>query len=252
MNKTRPWILLTNDDGVNAPGLQALERAIAHMGEVYTVAPKEERSGASHSISVRRGLNCEPAGERRWSIDGTPADCVIAALSHIMVFPPALVISGINNGGNMGRNIRYSGTIGAAAEATLQGVAAIAISLCAYPPADFGPAGRLAARLAAKVLGGAELPEGYLLNVNVPVSWSGEVRATHAYRRLTRAMMNELDEREGLWVREYADGEMAPEDSDLRAVDEMAASVSLLQVYETPPGNQVPGFDLKSLVSSLP
>src|SRR5436305_1985603 len=171
MLKTRPWILLTNDDGVAAHGLQTLERAIAPLGEVFVVAPKEERSGASHSISVRRGLMCEPQGERRWSIDGTPADCVIAALSHVMTFPPALVISGINHGGNMGRNIHYSGTVGAASEATLQGIQAIAMSLCAKPPADFEPTAKLAARLAAKLLGGTMLPEGYMLNVNVPLAW---------------------------------------------------------------------------------
>src|SRR5260221_12900577 len=129
IQQTRPWILLTNDDGVDAHGLAMLEQACATLGEVYVVAPKEERSGASHSISVRRGLHCEEVGPRRFSLDGTPADCVIAALSHVLGFPPALVISGINHGGNMGRNIHYSGTVGAASEAALHGIRAIAMSL---------------------------------------------------------------------------------------------------------------------------
>jgi 5'-nucleotidase len=255
--KTRPWILLTNDDGVAAHGLIMLEQAIAAIGEVYTVAPKDERSGASHSISVRRGLRCEPApsgasalgspGERRWSIDGTPADCVIAAMSHILVFPPALVISGINHGGNMGRNIHYSGTVGAAAEAVLHGIPAIAMSLCAKPPADFVPTAKLAARLGERVLK-TGLPEGTLLNVNVPVAWQGEVRATRAYRRYSRTMMNELDDREGLWVRESIDWETAPADSDLRAVDENVASVSLVRVYD-PPGAPALPFDLAALIA---
>jgi len=247
MTRTSPWILLTNDDGIEAHGLAMLEHAVASLGEVYTVAPKEERSGASHSISVRRGLRCEPAsGERRWSIDGTPADCVIAAMSHLLVFPPALVISGINHGGNMGRNIHYSGTVGAASEAVLHGIPAIAMSLCAKPPADFAPAATLAARLAARVLE-TRLPEGTFLNVNVPVVWQGEVRATRAYRRYSRTMMNVLDDREGLWVREYIDWETAPADSDLRAVDENVASVSLVQVYEPPSG--VAAFDLQALIA---
>lgn len=250
IDKTRPWILLTNDDGVTAHGLTTLERAVAPLGEVYTVAPREERSGASHSISVRRGLRCDPAGgERRWSIDGTPADCVIAALSHILVFPPALVISGINHGGNMGRNIHYSGTVGAAAEGVLHGIPAIAMSLCAKPPADFVPAAKLAAKLAGRVLL-TKLPEGTMLNVNVPAGWNGgEVRATRAYRRYSRTMMNQLDDREGLWVREYIDWETAPADSDLRAINENVASVSLVQVYEPIlDGPPPPAFDLPELL----
>ena len=88
-----PWLLATNDDGADAHGLHELERALRPLGELFTVAPAQEKSGASHSISVRRGLRCElaPRGDndQRWTIDGTPADCVIAALSHVLVFPPA-------------------------------------------------------------------------------------------------------------------------------------------------------------------
>ncbi len=241
-----PWILVTNDDGIDAHGLHELERALAPVGQIFTVAPAAERSGASHSISVRRGLRCEPAGEQRWSIDGTPADCVIAAMSHLLVFPPALVVSGINHGGNMGRNIHYSGTVGAASEAVLCGIPAMAVSLCAKPPADFAPTAKLAARIAQRVLT-AKFPEGCLLNINVPVAWQGEVRATRAYRRHSRTMMSQLDDREGLWVRESVDWEMAPADSDLRAVDENVASVSLVEVYPPANGERLQ-FDLQALI----
>jgi len=242
-------ILLTNDDGVEAHGLRELQRALDPLGEVDIVAPLTERSGASHSISVRRGLKLEAVGERRWSLDGTPADCVIAALSTLLVFPPNLVVSGINHGGNMGRNIHYSGTVGAAAEAALHGIPAMAMSMCGKPPADFAPAGRLAARLAERVLK-IGLPEGCLLNVNLPIVWSGEIRITQPYRRQSRTMMSQLDDREGLWVRESIDWESAPADSDLRAIDEMAASVSLIEVYPSPGANEErAAFDVKALIS---
>ena len=243
-----PWILATNDDGVEAQGLRALEQALHPLGQVFSVAPTSERSGASHSISVRRGLRCEQAGERRWSLDGTPADCVIAAMSHLLVFPPSLVVSGINHGGNMGRNIHYSGTVGAAAEATLHGLPAMAVSLCAKAPADFSKAAKLAAHLGARILQlpPQKFPEGCMLNVNIPLVWNGEVRATRAYRRHSRTMMSQLDDREGLWVREAVDWEMAPPDSDLRAIDESAASVSVIEVYPT--ANGAREFDLQALL----
>jgi len=254
---TQPWLLVTNDDGVDAHGLHELERTLQPLGQLFTVAPAQERSGASHSISVRRGLRCELAargdtgGEnaRRWSVDGTPADCVIAALSHLLVFPPSVVISGINHGGNMGRNIHYSGTVGAASEAALHGIPAIAMSLCGKPPADFSAAAQLAAQLVAAVLRKG-LPEGCILNVNVPVDWctGGAVRATRAYCRQSRTIMTALDDREGLWVRENVDWESAPADSDLRTVEEMAASVSLIEVY--PPANgERPKFDLHGFLA---
>lgn len=252
MTSTRPWILLTNDDGIEAIGLHELERTLSPLGQIFTVAPLLERSGASHSISVRRGLRCEKmakdGNENRWAVDGTPADCVIAAMSHLVVFPPALVVSGINHGGNMGRNIHYSGTVGAASEAALHGIPAIAMSLCSKPPSDFAPTAKLAARIAERLLT-TRMPEGTILNVNVPVVWSGEVRATRAYRRYSRTMMSQLDDREGLWVRESVDWEIAPPDSDLRAIDEMAASISLVNVYQ-PIDAQEP-FDLAALVAAV-
>ena len=124
------------------------------------------------------------------------------------------------------------------------------MSLCGKPPADFGPTARLAGQLVAAVLR-RSLPEGCILNVNVPVDWTtgGEVRATRAYRRQSRTIMTALDDREGLWVRESVDWESAPPDSDLRAVEEMAASVSLIEVY--PPVNGERGqFDLGAFLAA--
>lgn len=169
-----PRILLTNDDGIDAPGLSVLEEALSGLAEVHTVAPTCEMSATSHSISLRRAVRFEQAGERRWAVDGTPADCVILAIHRVLPFLPDLLISGINAGGNLGRNVYYSGTVAAAVEGTLHGVDSMAVSLCG-PPFDFVMAARVAARLAAGILEN-RLPEGITLNVNVPAQWESGIR----------------------------------------------------------------------------
>lgn len=125
-------ILVTNDDGINAPGLKVLE-AIAHEvagpdGEVWTVAPAFEQSGVGHCISYTKPFMTAELGERRFAAEGSPADCVLAALHDILPTRPDLVLSGINRGNNAADNVLYSGTIGAAMEAALQGVPSIALS----------------------------------------------------------------------------------------------------------------------------
>src|SRR5579885_1894313 len=146
-------ILLTNDDGYNAPGLCALAEALKDFAEVSIVAPSRERSGAAQSLTLRQPIVCERAGERHWAVDGTPADCVIVALHKLLPQKPDLVISGINHGANLGENIYYSGTVGAAREAALHQVPALAVSLCSKAPnADFSASARLARSTAEAVL----------------------------------------------------------------------------------------------------
>lgn len=129
-------ILITNDDGINASGLKVAE-AIAHQvaqdlagekAEIWTVAPAFEQSGVGHCISYTRPFMVAQHGERRFAAEGSPADCVLAALNHVMPDRPDLVISGVNRGNNSGENTLYSGTVGAAMEAALQGLPAIALS----------------------------------------------------------------------------------------------------------------------------
>ncbi len=125
-------ILITNDDGINAPGLKVLEK-IAHSlagpdGEVWTVAPAFEQSGVAHAISYTHPMLIAKLDERRYATEGSPADCVLAALHDVLPAPPDLVLSGINRGNNAGENTLYSGTVGGAMEAALQGLPAIAIS----------------------------------------------------------------------------------------------------------------------------
>lgn len=134
-------ILITNDDGINAPGLAVLE-AIAHdiagpSGEVWTVAPAFEQSGVSHCISYTRPMMIARLGPRRYAAEGSPADCVLAGIYDVLQGAmPDLVLSGVNRGNNAGENVLYSGTIGGAMEAALQGLPAIALSQFMGPATD--------------------------------------------------------------------------------------------------------------------
>jgi len=125
-------ILLTNDDGYSSEGILALERALGTDHEVWTMAPDSERSGMSHSMSLRHPLKIRKLADRRYSCSGTPADCVILAAHGVIPFVPDVVVSGINRGPNLGTDLIYSGTAAAARQATLNGIPGIAVSLATY------------------------------------------------------------------------------------------------------------------------
>jgi len=165
----RPRILISNDDGVHARGIKVLRKALEEIADVTVVAPDRERSGASHSLTMDVPLRTHQIRDNIIGVDGTPTDCVLLALKVLFSEPPDLVISGINRGANMGDDVTYSGTIAAAMEATLMGVPAMAVSLCrcesgAY---DYEASAEVARDVALMVLERG-LPEGTLLNVNVP------------------------------------------------------------------------------------
>ncbi len=176
-------ILLTNDDGIDSPGLEALAVALSDVGHVTVVAPDRERSAVSHGITLIEPVMYHQIAERRFAVQGTPADCVIAALMRIMPRPPALVVSGVNRGLNVGHDILYSGTVAAATEAAMQGIPAIAVS--AY--FDYKSAAEVSAQLASRVLSEG-LPPDVLLNVNHPRDWNGECRLTRQGRRSPEPM----------------------------------------------------------------
>jgi 5'-nucleotidase len=171
-------ILITNDDGIHAPGLEALANALARVGRLTVVAPDRERSAASHGITVLEPVVYHQVGDRRFAVQGTPADCVIMAVLRIMRERPSLVVAGVNRGLNVGHDIFYSGTVAAATEAVLQGIPAIAISA----HSDFKAAAEVAGQLASRVLKEG-LPPDVLLNVNHPRHWNGEYRLTRQGRR---------------------------------------------------------------------
>lgn len=162
----KPTILLTNDDGIDAAGLAALESALAGLGEVWVVAPASEQSAVSQAITLRAPVRVRDRGTRRFSISGTPTDCVYVALNRL-VKNADICVSGINHGANLGDDVLYSGTVAGAIEATLLDVPAVAVSLAGYKDFEFGVAAQAARALAEQVLRRG-LPRGVFLNCNVP------------------------------------------------------------------------------------
>ncbi len=161
-------VLLTNDDGVHAPGLAALARRMGEVAEVVVVAPDREQSAVSHALTLHHPLRAARIADNIFSVEGTPTDCVNLGIHNLLSFRPDLVISGINRGANIGDDVTYSGTVAAALEATLMGIPAIAVSLVTRGAGDnYDAAASFAARLAQSV---AErgLPRDTYLNVNVP------------------------------------------------------------------------------------
>lgn len=168
-------ILLTNDDGLYADGIQALRKVLeAEPGvEVVMVAPDRERSASGHAITMHRPIFANPVqmpgtAVVMYSVTGTPADCTKLAIEELLPRRPDLVISGINRGSNLGTDVIYSGTVSAAIEGTILGIPAIAASLCTWAPFDFSFAARWVRDLAFRVLAEGGLPAGVLLNVNIP------------------------------------------------------------------------------------
>ncbi len=162
-------VLLTNDDGIHATGLHVLEAAARSVFDrVTVVAPAGEMSGVSHSLSLHRPLRFHDHGEERYSVDGTPVDCVFAALSHVMAGnPPDLVLSGVNHGPNVGFDVLYSGTVAGAREAVVQGVPGVALSLTGRQPGRFTQVAR-ALRQVVAWLRAHQPPAGVVWNINLP------------------------------------------------------------------------------------
>jgi 5'-nucleotidase len=174
-------VVLTNDDGIHASGLAALEKALAELGDVYVVAPEREQSTCGHALTLHRPLRPHQLGERRFAVNGTPADCVNLAVLGFLPAPPVLIVSGINHGANLGDDVTYSGTIAAAMEGTILGVPSVAVSL--VDGGDFDVAGRVARLIAMRVLVSG-LPPKTLLNVNVPAQTPRGIRLARLGHRV--------------------------------------------------------------------
>ena len=233
---TPPHILITNDDGIFAPGLRALVAALADLGTISVVAPSQERSAASQSLTMRHPIFCEQVAEREWSVDGTPADAMIVALHKLLPVRPDLVVSGINPGGNMGEDVFYSGTVGAAMEGAINNVPAFAVSV-AHRGAGmvFTQAAEFARNLAGLILEKG-LPEHMLLNVNVPLECNGKVRFTRQSRKVMRTALEEGADpngRSSYWIREKRMDGAPDAGSDYAAVSEGAISVTPIDIDRT-------------------
>jgi 5'-nucleotidase len=236
----QPQILITNDDGIQSPALEALRTAMIGLGEITIVAPDREMSACSQSLTLNQPLRYHQLGPGRFAVQGTPADCVILASLRILEERPALVVSGVNRGANIGDDIAYSGTIAGAFEAALQGIPGIAISTFARETPDYAPAAQVAARIAAKVLEDG-LPPDVILNVNFPTEWNGGMRFTRQGRRAGKTVLVEnLDPRgrEYFWLHEElhktfenSDGEEIM--TDYEAIVAGYVSISPLQIDRT-------------------
>jgi 5'-nucleotidase len=226
-------ILLTNDDGIHSDGLLKLEQALCEIGDVFVVAPAAEMSGASHSLTLSRPLRIRQIDERHWTVDGTPTDCVTLALHRILKEHelPDVCASGINHGGNLGDDATYSGTVAGALEATILGVPGIAVSLVARENYDFTEASRFALLAVRKILSEG-LPEGTLLNMNVPPGEIKGVKVTRQGIKNARPMITEhIDPRSKpyYWIGEQYFRSDSEDGTDYRAIEDGYVSITPLR-----------------------
>ena len=224
--------LVTNDDGVRSEGLKALAQALQPLGEITIVAPTVEASAIGHALTLRRPLRLERVADRMFAVDGTPTDCVTIAVATILKGLPSLIVSGINNGWNLGDDVTYSGTVSGALEGALLGVPSVAVSLeRAVRPSDFNGAARAAAMVARTVLKQG-LPARTFLNVNVPQGVTKGFRVTVQAKRNHITTVGERRDPRGqsyFWIEE-GQNEWEPHDrSDYQAVRDGYISVTPLQ-----------------------
>lgn len=234
-------ILVTNDDGINAPGLRVLERvAQGFSGDVWVVAPETEQSGTGHSLTLSRPLRHRRLGPRRHAVDGSPTDCVLFAIAHVLEGrKPDLVLSGVNRGGNLGEDITYSGTVAAAMEATLLGVPAVAFSQVTGPagePVHWGTAEHHAPDI-LRLLTGVAWPTDVFMNVNFPNRLAEETAGTRIVaqgRRQSDFNIIALTDPRGndyYWIGPQQFGELLrKDDTDYHAIEDGAVSVTPLHV----------------------
>ncbi len=231
-------ILLSNDDGISSPGLRALYEAMRPLGEVIVVAPDREQSAAGHSLSLHRPLRVDRMASEWYAVDGTPTDCVNLALNGLFKDRrPEIMFAGINQGGNLGDDITYSGTVAAAMEATLLGVPAVAVSLVCESgePLRFELAARFAHRLAGEILRRGLKP-GVLLNVNAPNIPEGECRGVRVTRQGKRvygdAIVEKIDPRgrEYYWIGGNGLNWVQEPDTDFDAIVQRAISVTPIRL----------------------
>lgn len=237
----RPRILIANDDGIHAPGLELLERiALELSDDVWVVAPDGERSGAGHSVSLTNPVRMRELDPRHFAVAGTPTDCVIMALWSVLADrQPDVILSGINSGANLGEDCSYSGTIAAAMEGTLLGIRSIALSQIrqADGTADFATAEAHAPGLIRQLLDLEQWPEGSFINVNFPGCGPDRVTGIRLTRQGQRPPGSfSVDARTDTrrlpyyWIKISYPEHTAPPDTDLEAVAEDAIAVTPIKM----------------------
>ncbi len=209
MTKKKPLILVTNDDGITAPGIRTLIEVMKTIGDVVVVAPDSPQSGMGHAITLSNTIFCdevvlkENVKHKEYSCSGTPADCVKIATQEILKRKPDLCVSGINHGANNSINVIYSGTMSAAVEAGIEGIPAIGFSLLDYSlNADFEPSRKFVKTIAKSVLKNG-LPKGVVLNVNIPKLKASEIKGIKVCRQAKAHWEEEFDRRTNPQGRDY-------------------------------------------------
>ncbi|MBB5214060.1 5'/3'-nucleotidase SurE [Parapusillimonas granuli] len=239
-------ILVSNDDGYNAPGLEALVQSLKGLGELTVVAPETNCSGASNSLTLNRPLSVRQASNGFYYVNGTPSDCVHIALTGLLDFRPDLVVSGINNGANMGEDTLYSGTVAAATEAYLFGIPAIAFSLVKRGWEHLDTAARIARQIVERH---AENPlVGHvLLNVNIPAVRYDALQGIHVTRLGKRHPSEPVVKSSTpygdtvYWIGPVGSVSDSAADTDFGAIEQNAVSVTPLR-FDLTHYEQLPQF----------
>jgi 5'-nucleotidase len=248
-------ILLTNDDGIYAPGLAAMEQALAQLGDVTVVAPATEQSGVAHSITFLSPLMAKEVFDgdrRRWAVEGSPADCVKLAIGEFCPRRPDLVVSGINGGFNIGINVLYSGTVAGATEGALFGIRSVAVSLEYDERPKFDRAAELAVRLIEQFIAREDPREQPLYNVNIPTAALERPTEVRVVPMATARWPADFDQRIDPKGRRYywamgtpptaIEGEL----TDLEAIEQGFVTVTPLRIDRTEPAmlDQIQGWQL--------
>ncbi len=231
-------ILLSNDDGINAPGIRALQKGLQSLGQVVTVAPESEQSAVGHAITIAQPLRVQEVHLNGdlfgYAVNGTPADCVKIALKTLLKEKPDILVSGVNLGANVATNIIYSGTVSAATEGTLLGIPSVAVSLNTYTQPDFSTAVKFAVEIVRKTAENG-LPRGTLLNINVPAIEEGKIKGIKVCRQSDRVFQVSFEKRADLrgmdyyWQGGNMDLSEADPTADLNALEQGYVTITPIQ-----------------------
>jgi 5'-nucleotidase len=231
-------ILVTNDDGIHSPGITALAKALAAIGDVWIVAPDRERTAVAHAVTLHKPLRLNQMAPRIFSVNGTPVDCVNLALLKVMPKPPAIIVSGINRGVNLGDDVLYSGTVSAAMEGTILGVPSVAVSQEGLDKFRFDVGAIYAASVVRLVLAHG-LPSETLLNVNIPNraqrGISGVRVTCLSRRRFHNPIIEKLDPhgRKYYWIAGKRVSWSRSKDADHEAIEEGFVSITPIRLDST-------------------
>jgi len=235
----RPIILVTNDDGIYAPGITFLAKVASKFGRIIVVAPDKPQSGMGHAITINSTLRIQKTNyhnaEQEYACSGTPVDCVKMAVNHILKKRPDLVVSGINHGSNSSINVIYSGTMSAAIEGALEGTPSIGFSLCDYAmEADFSQAEKYISMIIHQSLQN-KIPKGVCLNVNIPKLMAADFKGIKVVRQAKANWVERFEERKDPYGREYywLTGEFVNFEPESTDTDEWALANGYLSVVPT-------------------